>query len=149
MKMILTMGALLTGCGGSTTDYVGTEDEVTDHVVCDTPPEIIHQDYDDPQPGGIDVIVTAQVITDAREGCELDVMVVEMYYKQETDAEFSTAVPMSIVAGTEFRGTIPGPSVGSSVMRYYFKAVDSNGSETIDPVGGDTKDIKAYSFGVE
>jgi hypothetical protein len=34
-------------------------------------------------------------------------------------------------------------------MRYYFMAVDSEGQVTIDPPGADTKELKAYSFGVE
>jgi hypothetical protein len=118
-------------------------------VVCNEPPEIIHDTVDGIQHivGG-EVLLTADVITDPTEGCDTNVLVVEFYYKQQTDEEFGPAVSMSTVDGMEYRyrGSIPGPAVGSSTMRYYFMAVDSEGAVTIDPPGADTKDIKAYAF---
>ena len=145
-KLLLLTGTALTmGCG-SQTKHVGEDDTEPEDVVCNQAPEIIHDTVDGAQPGGIEVVLTADVVTDPTEGCDTDVLVVEFYYKQRTDESFGTAVSMSTVDGLEYRGSIPGPAVGSSDMRYYFMAVDSEGAVTIDPPGADTKDIKAYAF---
>jgi hypothetical protein len=146
--LLLTGTALAVGCG-SQTKHVGDDEPGPEDVVCEQAPEVIHETVDGSQPGGIEVVLTAEVITDQTEGCDTDVLVAELYYKQRTDEVFGTAVSMSTVDGLAYRGSIPGPAVGSSDMRYYFMVVDSEGAVTIDPPGANTKELKAYSFGVE
>ena len=145
--MMLTSLVLSIGCAGQT-KHVGSSDDDPDETVCDEAPQIIHDYDDDSQPVGIEVPLLVDVITDQRDGCDLRVMVVELFFKQGTDENWSPAVQMEYIDGNQYRGSIPGANVGSASMRYFFKAVDSQQAETVDPPGADGKDNKAYSFGV-
>jgi hypothetical protein len=133
---------LLSGCGGSSSGVIDQGDDVIEDTDVDEDgPVISHTPVETSQTLGEDVVIEAVAIDE-----ESGVLVVEVYYKTETDTEFSTGSGLTLQddQGT-YSGVIPGDKVRGGGMDYYLSAVDLSNNESFMPEDGDSD---AYHFRV-
>ena len=123
---------------------VGAEENALDE--CTSPPLIDHDEIDDAQPSDADVQIIAYVYAD--EGCEVDIMTVDLHYRQETATEWNKITMTPGQETDEWRGRISAEELSSAKIYYYIRAIDKAGQEQIDPEDADTALLKAYYFGV-
>lgn len=133
---------LLTGCGTSSTGVIDQTPDVVDDTDADEEgPTISHTPVETTQVLGEDVEIEA-VVSDVESG----VLIVEVFFKTETDTEFSTGSGLTLQddEGTYF-GVIPGDKVRGGGMDYYLGAVDLSNNDSYMPEDGDGD---AYHFRV-
>ncbi len=137
---------LLAGCGSEPVNSVvlGEEENALDE--CTDPPLIDHDEISEAQPSNADVQIIAYVYAD--DGCEVDIMTVDLHYRQETATDWNKITMTRGQEEDEWRGLISADALSSAKIYYYIRAVDKAGQEQIDPEDADTALLKAYYFGV-
>ncbi len=146
-SVLLFVGmALVSGCADEPVSSVvlGGEENALDE--CTSPPLIDHDEIDDAQPSNADVQIIAYVYAD--EGCEVDIMTVDLHYRQETATEWNKITMIPGQETDEWRGRISAEELNSAKIYYYIRAIDKAGQEQVEPEGADTALLKAYYFGV-
>ena len=146
-SVLLFVGMVLVGgCADEPVASVvlGGEENALDE--CSAPPLIDHDEIDDAQPSNADVQIIAYVYAD--DGCEVDIMTVDLHYRQETATEWNKITMIPGQETDEWRGRISAEELNSAKIYYYIRAIDKAGQEQIDPEDADTALLKAYYFGV-
>ena len=146
-SVLLFVGmVLVSGCADEPVASVvlGGEENALDE--CSAPPLIDHDEIDDAQPSNADVQIIAYVYAD--DGCEVDIMTVDLHYRQETATEWNKITMIPGQETDEWRGRISAEELNSAKIYYYIRAIDKAGQEQIDPEDADTALLKAYYFGV-
>jgi hypothetical protein len=130
--LILWALAGCTGDGRTNVEFQGG-DEPTEDDPDEDGPVITHTPVETTQVLGEDVVIEATVVDE-----ESGVLVVEVYYKEETSTEWSTGSGLSLQddAGN-YMGVIPGDKVRGGGMNYYLSAVDLSNNESWMPEEGD------------
>jgi len=142
---ILGMG-IVCGCANEPVASVVTGAEENPLDECTSPPLIDHDEIDEAQGSNADVQILAYVYTD--EGCEVDIMTVDLHYRQETAVEWNKVTMTRGQEEDQWRGMISADALSSAKIYYYIRAVDKAGQEQVDPEDADTAILKAYYFGV-
>ena len=148
MKLNTTLLAtlLLVGCAAEPVNSVVLGEEENPLDECTDPPLIDHDEISSAQPSNADVQIVAYVYAD--DGCEVDIMTVDLHYRQETATDWNKVTMTRGQEEDEWRGLITADALSSAKIYYYIRAVDKAGQEQIDPEDADTALLKAYFFGV-
>ena len=142
---LLSVG-LWSGCGEDKVSSVVTGAEENPLDECTAPPVIGHEEIDDAQPSNADVQILAYVYAD--EGCEVEIMTVDLFYRQETATDWNKVTMTRGQEEDEWRGMIGADALSSAKIYYYLRAVDKAGQESVLPEDADSALLKAFSFGV-
>ena len=137
---------LLAGCGTEPVNSVVLGEEENPLDECTDPPLIDHDEISTAQPKNADVQIVAYVYAD--DGCEVDIMTVDLHYRQETATDWNKVTMTRGQEEDEWRGLISADALSSAKIYYYIRAVDKAGQEQVDPEDADTALLKAYFFGV-
>lgn len=140
----LGMGLML-GCAEEPVASVVTGGEENALDECTAPPVVDHDEIDQ-QTSNADVQILAYVYADG--GCEVDIMTVDLHYRQETATEYNKITMTRGQEPDQWRGMIGADSLTSANIFYYIRAVDKAGQERVEPEDADSSLLKAYSFGV-
>ena len=145
-NLLFTLVAFGFGCAGDT-KFVGEEEDTgSTALVCDSAPEVDHDEFRDSQTGGASVTIDAVVLGDPTVGCEhIKPRSVYLFYKKWNSDEYKSPLQMSTIDDLNFSATIVGQEVGSSKMLYYFRAVGPT-KETTEPDGPKEDNKNAYEF---
>ena len=148
MKLVLLIlgTSLMFSCADEPVASVVTGAEENPLDECTSPPLIDHDEIDEAQPSNADVQILAYVYAD--EGCEVDIMTVDLHYRQETATEWNKVTMTRGQEPEQWRGMISADALSSAKIYYYIRAVDKAGQEQVDPEDADTALLKAYYFGV-
>ena len=138
--------SLMLGCAEEPVASVVTGGEENALDECTAPPMIDHDEIGEAQPSNADVQILAYVYAD--DGCEVDIMTVDLHYRQETATEWNKVTMTRGQEPDQWRGMIGAESLSSAKIYYYIRAVDKAGQEQVDPEDADTSLLKAYYFGV-
>jgi len=142
---LLSVG-LWAGCGDDKVASVVTGSEENALDECIDPPIIAHDEIDDAQPSDADVQILAYVFAD--DGCEVDIMTVDLLYRQETATDWNKVTMTRGQEEDEWRGMIGADALNSAKIYYYLRAVDKAGQESMLPEDADSSLLQAFSFGV-
>lgn len=121
-------------CGGDTTQVVNTGnqgDPIEDPD--EDAPFIEHDPVSDSQTYGERVDIQAVVTDEVGQ-----VFRVELYYKTETSADWSTTVMNPGAGENLFVGSIPGNDVTGGGMNYFILALDDSQNEGFSPEDGES-----------
>jgi hypothetical protein len=148
MKWILFLMSvgLCAGCGDDKVASVVTGSEENALDECTDPPIIDHDEIDDAQQSNADVQILAYVYTD--DGCEVEIMTVELHYRQETATEWNKITMTRGQEADEWKANILAQELNSAKIFYYLRAVDKAGQVSILPEDADTSLMRAFYFGV-
>lgn len=141
----LTAGLWL-GCGDDKVASVVTGAEENPLDECTAPPVIAHDEIDNGQPADADVQILAYVFAD--DGCEVEIMTVDLMYRQETASSWNKVTMTRGQEIDEWRGMIGSDSLTSAKIYYYLRAVDKAGQESFLPDDAEASLSNAFSFGV-
>jgi len=141
----LGMGLML-GCAEEPVASVVTGGEENALDECTDPPVVDHDEISGSQPSNADVQILAYVYADG--GCEVDIMTVDLHYRQETATEYNKVTMTRGQEPDQWRGMIGAESLTSAKIYYYIRAVDKAGQERVEPEDADTNLQKPYFFGV-
>ena len=146
LNTILWGSMLLVGCGAEPVNSVVLGEEENPLDECTAPPMIDHDEISEAQPSNADVQIVAYVYAD--DGCEVDIMTVDLHYRQETATDWNKVTMTPGQEEDEWQGLIRADALSSAKIYYYIRAVDKAGQEQIQPEDADTALLKAYFFGV-
>ena len=149
MKLFFfVLGLSLTlGCADEPVASVVTGGEENSLDECTSPPLIDHDEIDTAQSSDADVQILAYVYAD--EGCEVDIMTVDLHYRQETATEWNKITMTRGQEPEQWKGIIGSSALTAAKIYYYIRAVDKAGQEQVDPEDADDGLLNAYFFGVE
>ena len=120
------------GCTGSAGPQVVVGNEDPDADEDTTPPTLTHIPIEASQPIGEDVLVACTAADD-----DSGVIVVSVWYKQETSTAWSDAQLRAIDNAGNYEGYIPGEDVNSAGMDYYLEAIDGQDNHGYLPDDGE------------
>ena len=141
---LLSVGLWAFGCGEDKVASVVTGAEENPLDECTAPPEIAHDEIDDAQPSDADVQILAYVYAD--DGCEVEIMTVDLLYRPETATDYNKVTMTRGQSADEWRGMIGSDALNSAKIYYYLRAVDKAGQESFLPEDADL--LNEFSFGV-